>query len=217
MLNIYWKDWCRSSINLATWCNEPTYWKRPWCWENLRAGAEGRDREWYGWMASVTLSLDYYLFLLFFSFSVVSNSLQPRGLQYAILPSPSPSPGVGSNSCPLSQWCPPTISSSVVPFSFCLQSFPESGSFPVSQFFVSCGLSIGTSALASVLPMNIQGWFHLGLTGWISLQSKELSGVFSHTTVQKHQFFNTGFLLYFFCTVFSFNALIRSLNNSSVP
>ena len=102
---------------------------------------------------------------------------------------PSPAPRVYSNSCPLSWWCHPTISSSIVPFSSCLQSFPASGSFPVSQFFSSGGQSIGVSASASVLPMNIHNWFPLGLTGLISLQSKGLSRVFSNTTVQKHQFF----------------------------
>ena len=96
-----------------------------------------------------------------------------------------------SNSCPLSQWCYPTISSSAALFSFCLQSFPASGSFPMSWLFTSGGQSIGVSALASVLPMNIQDWFPLGGTGWISLQSKGLSRVFSNTTVQKHQFFGT--------------------------
>ena len=104
---------------------------------------------------------------------------------------PSLSPRVCSNSYPLSQWCHPTICSSVAPFSFCLQSFPASGSFPMSQLFTSGGQSIGVSALASALPMNIQGWFPLGLIGLISLQSKGLSRVFSSTTVWKHQFFNT--------------------------
>ena len=124
-----------------------------------------------------------------FSCSVVSDSLQPHGLQHTRPPCPSPSPRVYSNSYPLSQWCHPTISSSVVPFSSCLQSFPASGSFPMSQFFTSGGQSIGISASASVLPMNIQNWFPLGWTGWISLQSKGLSRVFSNTTVQNHQFF----------------------------
>ena len=105
------------------------------------------------------------------------------------LPCPSPSPRACSNSCPLSRWCHPTISSSVVPFS-CLQSFPASGSFPVSQLFTSGGQNIGVSASASVLPMNIQDWSPLGWTGRISLQSKGLSRVFSNTTVQKHQFFD---------------------------
>ena len=122
------------------------------------------------------------LLLLFFSLLVLSNSLWPHGLWHARLPRTSPSPGACSNSC-LSQWCHPTISSSVIPFSSCLQSFPASGSFPMSQFFVSGGQSIGASA--SVLPMSIQDWFPLGLTGLISLQSKELSRVFSNSIVQR--------------------------------
>ena len=125
-----------------------------------------------------------------FSRSVVSNSLWPHGLQHTRPPCPSPTPRVYSNSCPLSQWCRPTISSSVVPFSSCLQSFPASRSFPMSQFFESGGQSIGVSASASVLPMNVLDWFPLGWTGWISLLSKGLSRVFSNTTVQKHQFFS---------------------------
>ena len=123
--------------------------------------------------------------------SVVSNFLWSHGLQYARPPCSSPTPRVYSNSCPLSQWCHPTISSSVVPFSSHLQSFPASGSFPMSQFFTSSGQSIAVSASASVLPMNIQDWFPLGWTGWISLQSKGLSRVSSKTTAQKHQFFGT--------------------------
>ena len=102
-----------------------------------------------------------------------------------------PPPGACSNSCPSSQWCHPTIPSSVVPFSSCLQSCQASGSFPISQLFTSAGQSVGASTWASVLPMNIQDWFPLGLTGLISLQSKGLSGVFSNTAVQKHQFFST--------------------------
>ena len=129
------------------------------------------------------------VFNMWFSHSVVYDFLPPHGLQHARPPCPSPTLRAYSNSCPLSQWCHPTISSSVVTFSFCLQSFPASGSFPVSQFFSLSGQSIGVSALASVLPMNIQGWFLLGLTGLISLQSKGLWRVFSNTTVQKHQFF----------------------------
>ena len=121
-----------------------------------------------------------------FSCSVVSGSLWPHGLQHTRLPCPSPSPRACSNSCLLSQWCHPTISSSVIPFS-CSQSFPASGSFQISQFFASGVQGIGVSA--SVLPMNIQDWFPLGWTGWISLQSKGLSRVFSNTTVQQHQFF----------------------------
>jgi len=124
-----------------------------------------------------------------FSHSVVSNSLWPHGLQHARLPCPSPTPGACSNSCPSSQWCHPTVSSSVVPFSSCLQSIPASGSFLMSQLFTSGGQSTEVSASASVLPMNIQDWSPLGWTGLISLQSKGLSRVFSNTTVQKHQFF----------------------------
>ena len=123
-----------------------------------------------------------------FSHSVMSHFLQPHGLQHARPPCPSSTPRVYSDSCPLSWWCHPPISSSVVPFSACLQSFPTSGSFQMSQFFASGGHSIGVSASASVLPMNTQDWFPLGWTGWISLQSKGLSRVFSNTTVQKHQF-----------------------------
>ena len=121
----------------------------------------------------------------------MSNSLWPHGLQHARLPSPLPFPGVCLNSCPLSLWCHPSISSSVTSFSSCLQSFWASRSFPVSQLFISGGQSIGASALASVLPMNIQGWFPLGLTGLISLLSKGLSRVFSSITIQKHKFFHT--------------------------
>ena len=113
--------------------------------------------------------------LVQFSRSVVSDSLRSHGLQHTRLHCPSPIPRVCSNSCPSSQWYHPTTSSSVIPFSFCLQSFPSSGSFPMSQFFTSGSQSIGASASASVLPMNIQDWFPLGLTGWISLQSKGLS------------------------------------------
>ena len=125
-----------------------------------------------------------------FSRSVMSDSLQPHGLQHARPPCPSPTPRAYSNSCPLSRWCHLTITSSVIPFC-CLQSFPASRSFQMSQFFKSGGQSIGVSASSSVLPMNTQGWFHLELTGWISLQSKRPLRVFSNTTVQKHQFFGS--------------------------
>ena len=127
--------------------------------------------------------------LVQFSCSIMSDSLQPHGLQHAKLPCPSPTLGTCSNSCPSSLWCHPAISSSVVPFSSHLQSFPASGSFPIRQFFTSGGQCIGVSASVSVLPMNIQDWFPLGWTGWISLQSKGLSRVFSNTTIQKHQLF----------------------------
>ena len=123
-----------------------------------------------------------------FSRSVVSDSLWRHELQHAMPPCPSPTPGVHPNPCPLSQWCHPTISSSVVAFCSCPQSFPASQSFQMCQFFASGGQSIGVSASASVLPMNIQDWSPLGWTDWISLQSKELSRVFSNTTVQNHQF-----------------------------
>ena len=123
-----------------------------------------------------------------FSHSVVSDSLRPHESQHARPPCLSPTPGVYSNSCPSSRWCHPAISSSVVPFSSCPQSLPASGSFPMSQLFAWGSQSIGVSASASVLPMNTQDLSPLGWTGWISLQSKGLSRVFSNTIVQKHQF-----------------------------
>ena len=150
-------------------------------------------------------SLNFFLFYLFVFFgctawhqfsSVVSDSLRPHRLQHARPARPSPTPRVYSNSCPLSRWPHPTVSSSVIPFSSCLQSFPASGSFQMSQFFTSGGQSIGVSASTSVLPMNIQDWFPLGWSGWISLQFKGLSRVFSNTTVQKHQFFSAQLSLY---------------------
>ena len=125
-----------------------------------------------------------------FSFSVVSDSLWPHELQHARPPCPSPTPRVHPNPCLLSRWCHPTISSSVVPFS-CPQSFPASGSFQMSQLFTSGGQSIEVSASTSVLPMNTQDWYPSGWTGWISLQSKGLSTVFSNATIQKHQFFSS--------------------------
>ena len=126
-----------------------------------------------------------------FSSSVMSDSLRPHESQHARPPCPSPTPGVHPNSCPLSWWCHLTISSSVVPSSSCSQSFPTSGTFQMSQLFGSGGRNIGVSASTSVLPMNTQDWFPLGWTGWIFLQLKLLSRVFSNTTVQKHQFFST--------------------------
>ena len=122
-----------------------------------------------------------------FSHSVMSDSLRPHEPQHNRPPCPSPTPRVHPIPCPSSRWCHPTISSSVIPF--CLPLLPASGSFPMSQFFALGGQSIGVSVSASVLPMNIQDWFHLGWTGWSSLQSKGLSRVVSNTTVQKHQFF----------------------------
>ena len=125
-----------------------------------------------------------------FSHSVLSDSSQLHELQHARPPCPSPTTRVYPNPCPLCPWCHPTFSSSVVPFSSCPQSFPASGSFQMSQVFASGGQSIGVSDSTSVLPINTQDWSPLGWTGWISLQSKELSRVFSNTTVQKHQFFS---------------------------
>ena len=129
-----------------------------------------------------------------FTCSVMSDSLRPHELQHARPPCPSPTPRVYPNACPLSWWCHPTISSSVVPFSSCPQSFLASGSFQMSQLFPSGGQGLGVSASTSVLPMNTQDWSPLGWTGWTSLQSKGFSRVFSNTTVQKHQFFGAGFL-----------------------
>ena len=127
--------------------------------------------------------------LVKFSHSIVSDSLQPRELQHARPPCPSPTPKAYPNSCPLSRWCHPTISSSVIPFFSCSQNLPASGSFQMSQPFTSGGQCIGVSASTSILLMNTQDWYPLGWTGWISLQSKGLSRVFSNTTLQKHQFF----------------------------
>ena len=131
-----------------------------------------------------------------FSHSVMSDSLLPHGRQHVRPPGPSSSPGVYSNPCPLSRWCHSTISSPVIPFSSCLQSFPASGSFQMSQLFVSGSQNIGVSASTSVLPVNVQDWFPLGWTVWNSLQSNRLSRVFSNTTVQKHQFFSAQLSLY---------------------
>ena len=139
-------------------------------------------------MLALTITI---LKIVQFSRSVVSDSLRPHESQHARPPCPSPSPRVNPNPCPLCQWCHPTISSSVDPFSSCPQSFPTSGSFQMSQLFASRGQRIGVSASTSVLPVNnTQDWSPLGWTGWISLQSKGLSRVFSNTTVQKHQFFS---------------------------
>ena len=133
----------------------------------------------------------YFLCLVQFGRSVVSDSLRPHESQHARPPCPSPTPGVHLDSPPSSQWCHPAISYSGIPFSSCPQSLPASESFPVSQLFTWGGQSTGVSALASFLPKNTQDWSPLGWTGWISLKSKGLSRVFSNTTVQKHQFFGT--------------------------
>ena len=136
-----------------------------------------------------------------FSWSVMPDSLWPHEPQHARPPCPSPTPRVYPNSFASSRWCHPAISSSVVPFSSCPQSLPASGSFPMSQFFAGGGQSIGISASASVLPMNIQDWSPLGWTGWISLQFKGLSRVSSNTTVQKHQFFGAQLCVYIYSLV----------------
>ena len=139
----------------------------------------------------VDFKIDTALSVHFTSVAQLSDSLQPHGTYHARPPCPSPSPRVYPNSCPLSRWCHPTISSSVIPFSSCTQSFTASGSFQICQFFASGGQSIGISASTSALPVNTQDWSPLGWTDWISLQSKGLSRVFSNATVQKHQFFGT--------------------------
>ena len=139
---------------------------------------------------SNTYICDIQLSSVQFSRLVVFDSLRLYQLQHARLPCPSPTPGVHSDSCPSSQWCHPAISSSVVPVFSCPQSLPASESFPMSQLFTWDGQSTGVSALASFLPKNTQDWSPLGWTGWISLQSKELSRVFSNTTGQKYQFFS---------------------------
>ena len=151
-------------------------------------------------MVKLSISLSFLIFskyyrIIQFSHSVMSDSLRPHEQQHARPPCPSPTPGVHPNPCQLSQWWHPTISSSVFPFSACPHSFPASGSFQMSQLFASRGQSTGVSASTSVLPMNIQDRSPWGWTGWISLQSKGLSRVFSTTTVQKYQFFSTQFSL----------------------
>ena len=146
------------------------------------------------WVSSPPLPL--YWLSVQFSHSVISDSLQPWGLQHTRLPCPTPTPWDGPNSCLSSWWCHPTTSSSGIPFTPCLQSFPASELLPISQFFASGGQSIGVLASTSVLPVNIQDWFPLGLTDLISLLSKGLSRVFSNTTVQKHQFFGIQLFLW---------------------
>ena len=159
------------------------------------------------WNLLLPLCCCFFFFFYFsaqFSHSVVSNSLRPHESQHARPSCPSPTPWVHPNPCWSSRWCHPTISSSVIPFSSCPQSFPASGSFPMSQLFASSGQSIGVSASALVLPVNIQDWFPLGWTGWISLQSKGLWRVFSNTTVQKHKFFGTQY---------SYGSILTSLHD----
>ena len=159
-------------------------------WSSCHKGNKNLNKIHYGDLFSSVQS----------SHSVVSDSLRPSALQHTRPPCPSPTPGACSDSCPSSQWCHPTISSSVVPFSSCLQSLQHQ-SFPMSQFFASGGQSIGVSASASVLPVNIQEWFPLGLTPLSPLQSKGLSRVLSNTTVQKHQFISTQLSLWSNCHI----------------
>ena len=156
-----------------------------------RSGKQcGKDSDEWSWTVDYLTQAIYLDNRSQFSHSVVSDSLQPHELQHARPPCPSPTPEVHSNSCPSSRWCLPDNSSSVVPLFSCPQSLPASESFPMSQLFVWGGQSTGVSAITSVLPKKSQDWSPLGWTGWISLQSKGLSRVFSNTTVQKHQFFH---------------------------
>ena len=165
-------------------------WLKEWIIIFSRRPPKSSNTELAGWGSRSKLwAAGVFLEWVQFSCSVVSDSVQPHGLQHARLPCPSPTPGAYSNSCPSSRWCHPTILSSDAPFSSYLQSFPASGSFPVSQLFASGGQCIWASTSASVLSVNIQDWFPLGLTSLMSLQSRALSRVFSNTTVQKHQFF----------------------------
>ena len=185
-----------SSSTLATWCEEQTHWKRPWWWERLKAGGEGDDRGWDGWMASPTRWTRVFFF--FFIFKLVMIWVQSLS-HVQLFATPWSAACQASLSITNSQSLLKLMSIQSVmpskclilclPFSSRLQSFPASGSFSMSQLFASGGQGIGASASASVLPMNIQDWCPLGCTGWISLQSKEPSRVFFNTTVQKHQFF----------------------------
>ena len=193
---------------MVYWLGSTLSLPRAWVWPHKASSAAKKEKSsgyycqrWCGCVGGKEIFTVYILIYIFgfwsmgiypvqFSRSVVSDSLQSHRLQHTRPPCLSLTPGAYSNLCPSSQWCHPTISSSIVPFSH-LQSFPASGSFQMSQFFTSGGQSIEVSALVSVLPMNILDWFPLGWTGWISLQSKGLSRVFSNTTVQKHQFFGT--------------------------
>ena len=172
LLGCFWEAWCPSIDTLS-----------------LFPSSLGQSLFWSWYVFFPSMLLHFYYISVQFSCSVVSDSLWPHGLPHTRPLCPSPAPGVYPNSCTLSQWCHPTISSSVIPFSSCPLSFPASGYFLMSQLFASGGQSIGVSVPALVLPMHIQDWFPLGLTGWISLLSKGLSRVISNTTVQKHQFF----------------------------
>ena len=168
--------YCHSGLNDEFSFVLSRFWSKTWDSGNMpcEKSETGSRTEWWGFCCSVT---KLYI------------TLQSHGLQHTMLPCPSPTPGAYSNSCPLNQWCHPAISSSVVPFSSCLQYFPASGSFPMSQLVTSGGQNMGVSASASVNPMNIQDWFPVGLTSLISYRPKD-SQKFSNTTVQKHQFFS---------------------------
>ena len=173
----------------AAWSGRLWPSQQPWCQQWLRSSGAGGASHWAQPPGDSTAFWGCKGSAVQFSRSVVSNSLQLYEPQHARPPCPPPTPGVYPDPCPFSQWCHSTISSSLVPFSSCPQSFPASGSFQMSQLFPSGGQSIGVSASTSVLPMNTQDWSPLGWTGWVSLQSKGLSRVFSNTAVQKHQFF----------------------------
>ena len=171
---------------------QPGYWSGlpfPSPGDLLKLGIEPLSLALAGELFTTSATWEACIIHMLFSHSVMSYSLRPHGLQHARLPCPSTSSRACTKSCPLSQWCHSIITFSVIPFISCPQSFPASRPFPVSQFFASGGHSIRVSASASVLPMNIQDWFPLGWTSWITLKSKGLSRVFSNTTVQKHQFF----------------------------
>ena len=192
---------CKSWKSRDTWINRQVWlWSTKWSrkkltvfWqENALVIAnipfQQHKRQLYTWTSTDGQYWNQFSSVQF-SHSAMSDSLWPHEPQQARPSCPSPTPGVHPNPCPLSQWCHPTISSSVIPFSSCPQAFPASGSFPMSELFASGGQSIGVSASTSVSPMNTQDWSPSEWTGWISLQSKGLSRVFSNTTVQKHQFF----------------------------
>ena len=164
-------------------------------WRVCRPGSRWNPNTYIFYKMRITMCLISYSSIFQISCSVVSDSSRPHEPKHARPPCPSPTPGIYPNSCPLSRWCHLTISSSVIPFSSCLQSFPTSASFQMSQLFTSGGQNIGVSASTSFLPMNTEDQYPLGWTGWIFLQSKGLSRVFSNTTVQKHQFFCAQFSL----------------------
>ena len=187
ILLIYWI----SKKTHAYWHKEQMVVGRGGAWGVVKAGEGGQNVQTYSYKINKLWGCNLHGSVQFSSVAQSCPTLRPNQSQHTRPPCPSPTPGVHSNSRPSSRWCHPAISSSVVPFSSCLQSLPASESFPMSQLFTWGGQSIGVSALASVLPKNTQTWSSSEWTGWISLQSKGLSRVFSNTTVQKHQFFCT--------------------------